>query len=83
MVEDDVTDGDVLVVDRSITPYDGCMAVCLLDGGFTVKRFFRRDDRVELHPANSRFQVIRITREQSFEVWGVVTWVLHRKHGRG
>jgi len=83
MVEDDVTDGDVLVVDRSITPYDGCMAVCLLDGGFTVKRFFRRDDHVELHPANSRFQVIRITREQSFEVWGVVTWVLHRKHGRG
>jgi DNA polymerase V len=82
MVDDDITNGDILVVDRSVTPYDGCLAVCLLDGAFTVKRVLICGDHIELRPANVRYSAIRVTAEQSFEVWGVVTWVLHRKHGR-
>jgi len=82
MVDAGLQDGDILVVDRSLSPAEGCVAVCILDGEFTVKRFHRGKGGVVLHPANPRFRPIEVGPGQDFEVWGVVTWVLHRQHGR-
>lgn len=78
MVDAGLADGDILVVDRSVVATEGCVAVCVLDGEFTVKHFHREGDAVVLRPSNPAFKPIRVTSEIEFEVWGVVTWVLHR-----
>ena len=64
--------GDIAVVDRSLTPTPGCIVLALLDGGFTVKRYFHRGDHVLLRAENPAFADIVVTPERGFEVWGVL-----------
>lgn len=78
MVDANLHDGDILVVDRSVTAQSGAIAVCILDGEFTVKRYTREKGGVVLRPANPAFPPIRIQPDQDFQVWGVVTWILHK-----
>lgn len=77
-----LADGDILVVDRSIEAYDGATVVFILDGEFSVKTFTRRGGLVVMEPANPEFQPIVIEPDRDFEVWGVVTYVLHKQHRR-
>lgn len=72
MTGDGIGDGDLLVVDRSIEPYDGCIAVCCVEGEFTVKRVKLERDGAWLLPSNPRYEPIRVDREGDFTVWGVV-----------
>ena len=44
MIDEGINDGDLLVIDKSIDPYDGCLAVCYIDGEFTLKRFEKHKD---------------------------------------
>ena len=67
--------GDLLVVDRSLTATDGRIVLAVLDGEFTVKRLRRNPDR--LVAANKKFPDMLITEDRCFEVWGVVTNVIH------
>lgn len=78
MVDANLHDGDILVVDRSVAPRSGAIAVCILDGEFTVKRYMLEKGGVVLWPANPAFPPIRIQPDQDFQVWGVVTWILHK-----
>jgi DNA polymerase V len=64
--------GDIAVIDRSITPSNGCIVLALLDGEFTVKRYFRRTTDILLHAENPAFTDIEVSEERSFEIWGVV-----------
>jgi DNA polymerase V len=64
--------GDIAVVDRSVEPSNGCIVVALLDGEFTVKSYYRRDDTILLRAENPDFADIEVSNERSFEVWGVV-----------
>ena len=73
-----ISDGDVLVIDKSLEPRNGSIAVCFLDGEFTVKRILKENDAVFLLPANSEFKPIRITEENDFLVWGIVTYVIKK-----
>lgn len=66
-------DGDILVIDKSLTPKNNKIAVCYLDGEFTVKRIKIDNDCVWLVPANSDFQPIRVDKENDFLIWGIVT----------
>ena len=77
MVDAGINDGDLLLIDKSLTPRDGDIAVCFLDGDFTVKRIVLRDDRVLLKPANVEFPEIAVTEENHFIIWGVVTHIIH------
>ena len=77
MVDADIRSGDILVVDRSREAQDGCVAVAVLDGEFTVKQLRYRDGQIVLLPANRNFRSITVTQEQDFQVWGVVTYVIH------
>lgn len=76
MMDADIGDGDVLVIDRSIEPKTGCIAVCFVDGAFTIKKIRREHDCVWLLPANPNFKAIKVTEENDFMVWGVVTYVI-------
>ncbi|WP_326492535.1 LexA family protein [Sinomicrobium oceani] len=73
-------DGDLLVIDKSIEAYDGCIAVCFVDGDFTVKRIKKQKDHIELLPENPKYRPIRITEENNLVIWGVVTNIVKRIH---
>lgn len=70
--------GDLLVVDRSIEPKHGAVVIAVLDGELTVKRLWQPSpERVELRAENPAFPPIVIKEFQQFELWGVVTSVIH------
>lgn len=69
-------DGDLLVIDRSLEPKDNQIAVCYLDGAFTVKRLKVSENAVFLMPENPDYPPIPVTEGQELIVWGVVTYVI-------
>lgn len=78
MVDAGINEGDLLIIDRSLTPQDGNIAVCFVDGDFTVKRLSVRDDGIYLTPANSQFPELKVDEESNFQVWGVVSHIIKR-----
>ena len=78
MVDAGVRAGDILMIDKSLEPDDGDMAVCVVNGEFTLKFVERHPDCVVLVPANSDYEPIRVGEGERFEVWGVVTYVIHK-----
>ena len=78
MVDAEMDEGDIVIVDRSIEPYNGCSAVCFIDGEFTLKRIQRHKDHIELIAANPNFKPIRIDANSDFQVWGVVTYIIKK-----
>ncbi len=76
MIGAGIDDGDILVIDRSIEPQNNKIAVCFIDGEFTVKRIKVEKDGVYLMPENAAFQPIKVTQENQFMVWGMVTYVI-------
>ncbi len=78
MINDGVEDGDLLVIDRSVEPYENCLAVCFLEGEFTLKRVKIEGSDLLLVPANPKFSPIRVKRENDFYVWGVVRYLIKR-----
>jgi DNA polymerase V len=73
-----VRSGDILVVDRSLEPADGKVVVAALDGELTVKRIRAKAGRLFLAPENPDFPAIEVGPEASLEIWGVVTYVIHK-----
>ena len=81
MVDAAMDEGDIIIVDRAIDPYNNCKAVCFIDGEYTVKRVEISPDSVRLMPANENsaaYKPIEITPENNFIIWGVVTWVIKK-----
>lgn len=77
MIEAGMHTGDLLVVDRSLEPADGNVIVASLDGEMVVKRLSTKGQVVRLLPENKNYQPIEVQPTQSFEIWGVVTNVIH------
>ena len=78
MIDAGVEEGDILVIDRSLDPRDGDMAVCFIDGEFTLKYLKFREDGMTLVPANDRYPSIEVTGDTDFKMWGVVTYVIKK-----
>lgn len=78
MIGAGLDDKDLLVIDRSLEPENNKIAVCFLDGEFTVKRLKVRGDEVWLQPENPDYPIIKITEENNFVIWGIVTNVIKR-----
>ncbi|NOS82789.1 MAG: translesion error-prone DNA polymerase V autoproteolytic subunit [Nitrospira sp.] len=77
MIDAGIHSGDLLVVDRSLDAVDGNVIVAALDGELTVKRLSKRGEILRLLPANTDYQPIEILTQQTFEIFGVVTNVIH------
>ena len=73
-----ITDGDILVVDRSIENWENRIVVAVIDSEFTIKRFTSQNETVILEAENPDYPVIEITPEMDFSVWGVVRWTLKK-----
>lgn len=83
MAGEGITEGDILVIDKSVEPEHGDLAVCCLDGEFTLKRLrFMSDNRLSLMPSNRKYRPIEITRETDFSVWGVVLYTIKANRRR-
>ena len=73
-----LSDGDLIVIDRSEEPKNGSIAVCFLDGEFTVKRLKLKNQEVYLMPENSRYSPIKIDEGSELSIWGIVTYVVKK-----
>jgi len=72
--------GDILIVDRSLEAQHDKVIIAIVEKEYTVKRFIKEGDKYFLQPENEGFQRIAITPEMDFEVWGVVTHVIHKPY---
>ena len=70
--------GDILIVDRALEPKSGNVVIAMVNGDFTVKRYNHIDGRCFLLAENSQFKPIEITEGMQVEVWGVVSYVIHK-----
>ena len=73
-----ITDGDLLVIDKSLEPTNGRIAVCYLDGEFTAKRIQICKETVFLVPENEEYKPIRVDKDNDFMIWGIVTHVIKK-----
>ena len=78
MIGAGIDDNDLLVIDRSLEPEHNKIAVCFLDGEFTVKRLKVEDSCVWLQPENPNYKPIKITEDNNFIIWGIVTNVIKK-----
>jgi DNA polymerase V len=69
--------GDLLVVDRSLEPADKSVVIAVVNGELTVKRIRIRKGKITLEPENENYPAQQITECVEFEVWGIVTNVIH------
>ena len=78
MIEAGIHPGDILIVDKALEASPGNIVIALIEGEFTVKRFQRTEGRCFLLAENPSFKPIEITEGMRVEVWGVVTYVIHK-----
>jgi len=79
MIDAGICSGDIVIVDKSKrNPSEKEIAVCELNGEYTLKRFVEENGEGWLVPANPEFPRIHITKEDSFRIWGVVTYIIHK-----
>lgn len=78
MIGAGLDDNDLLVIDRSLEPANNKIAVCFLDGEFTVKRLRVDNEGVWLKPENPNYPIINVTEDNSFVIWGIVTNVIKK-----
>ena len=81
MVDADMDEGDILIVDRAVDPYNDCKAVCFIDGEYTVKRVSISDGGVVLLPCNEnnqKFKPIPVGPDNDFLIWGIVTYIIKK-----
>ena len=78
MVGAGLEDGDLLVIDRSKNPENGKIAICLIDGDFTVKRIKKEKHKLFLVPENKNYRKIEIKEENELVIWGIVEYVIKK-----
>lgn len=67
-----IFDGDLLVIDKSLEPQDGRIAICQIDGEFTIKRIKKEENVFWLIAENEDYKPIKVTPENDFVIWGIV-----------
>ena len=78
MIEAGLENGDLLVIDRSLNPENGKIAICLLDGEFTVKRIKKERSRLYLVPENKKYEAIELKDGNELIIWGIVKYVIKK-----
>lgn len=78
MIDAGINDGDILIIDKSLSPENGKKAVCYIDGEFTLKTLKVSPTGIFLMPANPNYKPIKVTEGNDFQVWGIVTYVIHK-----
>ena len=78
MVNAGLEDGDLIVIDRSLEPTNNKIAVCFIDGEFTVKRLQVKKNKIWLKPENTNYKAIEVKEDNELIIWGIVTNVIKK-----
>lgn len=78
MIDDGINDGDLLIIDKSKEATNGCLAIAYIDGEFTLKRIKIEEECIWLVPANTKYKAIKITPNNDFTIWGIVTYIIKK-----
>ena len=78
MINAGLHNGDLLIIDKSIEPKSGNIAVCWIDGDYTVKRIKITKDTIWLIAENDKYKPIKVTKENDFLIWGIVTTIIKK-----
>ena len=78
MIDAGLDDGDLLLIDRSLYPENGKIAICLIDGEFTVKRIMKEKNKLYLIAENKKYKPIELKEESELIIWGIVTYVIKK-----
>tara|TARA_R110000868_G_scaffold237627_5_gene492259 strand:- start:29 stop:532 length:504 start_codon:yes stop_codon:yes gene_type:complete len=78
MLNAGIQSGDILIVDKSITPTHGKIVIAAIDGELTVKRLYQMEGVTKLQPDNPDYNDIDINAFSESVIWGVVTSVIHK-----
>jgi len=78
MIGASIHDGDIIVVDRSITASHNHIVVVRVGEQFTVKRLLLYKRKIYLKAENPKYPPIEVTSRTDYEIWGVVTHVVHK-----
>ena len=80
MTDAGILSGDLLIVDRSITPKNNDIVIASIFGDLTVKKFQKKENSLFLLSANSDYPSIEVKEEMECFIWGVVTYIIHESH---
>ena len=75
---DGIDDGDLLVIDKSVKPYDKCMAVCVVNGDFILKKIQFENNKIHLIAADENTKPIIVNTEDNITIWGVVRYAIKK-----
>jgi repressor LexA len=79
MIEENIQDGDIIIVASQQTAENGQVVVALIDGNYaTVKKFYRDADFIRLEPANPQFKPIFIKTTERLQIQGVVRGLIRK-----
>ena len=78
MINAGLDDGDLIVIDRSLEPTNNKIAVCFIDGEFTVKRLQVKKNKIWLKPENTNYKAIEVKENNELIIWGIVTNVIKK-----
>lgn len=71
-----IDSGDLVIIDKSLTPENGKIAVCYVDGEFTMKKIKLEKNCCWLLPANKNYKPIKVTKDNNFIIWGIVVHLI-------
>ena len=78
MIEAGILSGDLLIVDRSLTPNSEIIVIASVFGDLTVKKLRKKGSSLFLISANNEYSSIEVKEEMECFIWGVVTYVIHK-----
>tara|TARA_B110001454_G_scaffold55763_1_gene54476 strand:- start:67 stop:507 length:441 start_codon:yes stop_codon:yes gene_type:complete len=80
MTDAGILSGDLLIVDRSITPKSNDIVIASIFGDLTVKKLQKKENSLFLLSANSDYPSIQVKEEMECFIWGVVTYIIHESN---
>jgi len=76
MRDEGIVSGDIVIVHKQSKASTGQTVIAVVDGQATVKKYYPKEDYIELRPANDAMKPIRVTPEEDFEIQGVVVGLI-------
>ncbi|MBL7665116.1 MAG: transcriptional repressor LexA [Bacteriovoracaceae bacterium] len=77
MIDDGILDGDIVVIKKQNMAQNGETVVASINQEATIKKYFKKPQHIELHPANKNMKPF-IIREESFEIKGILVGLLRQ-----
>lgn len=78
MRDEGIEEGDILIIDKSLELINSDLVVCFINGEFTVKRVIQEKDFAWQVPSNPDYQPIKVTKDDEFTIWGIVTYMVKK-----